>query len=394
MSAQTAQMPGERAVSQSTGAWTQISVERLSGTAPPEWDARLCGRTDGSWRQSTHYGEYKRQFYNEEPVYLVARCGDRIVAQLLAFFTHPYGWSLYRRDASFLAPLCQTLAPWFYCLEGPVVFADEFYAEAHRALYGWLVEEAMGRGCIGGSAIPSYYAESYPAQRASLREVMAEQGFDRHDKATLVVDLAPEPDELFANLKKEARNKVRRAEKQAIEIVELRDDPESLERLYRAMDETARRNGVAPVSMRMLRQSSWTHCYDRDLSRGFASLASGQLLSTQMAVAFNGILSLGGVSYTDYSRANKLYGNDLVQWHIIRWGRENGYRLVDFSGIAPRAASEKLQAIHAFKAKWGGQRVEYDHFTVDLPTLRGKVSRLLVDKLGASLKRWDRRWRR
>ncbi|MBT7587231.1 MAG: GNAT family N-acetyltransferase [Gemmatimonadetes bacterium] len=370
-----------------------IRVQRLGQVQALEWNGRLCQRADGSWRQSTYYGEYKREYYHEEPVYLLAWHGDRVVGQLLACFTHPYGWSLNRRNASFISPVCDRLAPWFYCYDGPVVFDDDVYLEVHAVLYGWMLEEAGRRGCIGGSVTPSFYASGYSARRGAIQEEMVACGFARHDKATLVVDLTLDLETLFGNLKKEARNKVRRAQKQAIEIVEIANDEPSLERLARVMGETARRNCVAPVDMRMLRNSSWVRLYDGGLSRGFVSQAEGELLSSQQAVTFNGIMTLGGVSYTDYSREARLYGNDLMQWHIIQWGKENGFRLVDFTGVAPKSASEKMQAIHSFKAKWGGERIEFDQFTIDLPSLRGRVGRLLINHLGTALKGWERRWR-
>ncbi len=370
-----------------------IRVECLESSPAQEWNERLCQIPDGSWRQSTYYGEYKRDFWHEAPVYLLALCGDRIVGQLLAFFTHPYGWSLYRHGATAIAPICDRLAPWFYCFEGPVVFDEKRYLDVHAALYDWLVEEAVRRGCIGGSLIPSFYAVSYSQQRLVLREALAARAFAHHDKATLVVDLSADYETLFANLKKEARNKVRRAEKQGIQIVEAKNDAESLERLVRIMGETARRNRVAPISMPTLRCSSWAHFYEHGLSRGFVSMAEGELLSSQQAVTFNRIMSLGGVAYTDYSRQARLYGNDLIQWHVIQWGKENGYRFVDFTGVASSSASKKMQGIYAFKSKWGGARIEYDQFTIDLPSIRGKAHRLLVNQLGASLKRWERRWR-
>jgi hypothetical protein len=370
-----------------------IRVQRSGQVQAFEWNERLCRRAGGSWRQSTYYGEYKREYYHEEPVYLLAWHGDRVVGQLLACFTHPYGWSLFRRNAMFLSPICDRLAPWFYCYDGPVVFDDDVYLQVHTALYNWLVEEAGNRGCIGGSLIPCYYADEYPQQREALQVEMACSGFERHDKATLAVDLTQDLEVLFGNLKKDARNKVRRAQKQDIEITELSNDIPSLERLARVLGETARRNQVAPNDMRTMHNSSWAHLYDSGLSLGFVSMANGELLSSQQAVTYNGIMALGGVSYTDYSREARLYGNDLMQWHVICWGKENGYRLVDFTGIAPRSASEKMQAIHAFKAKWGGQRIEYDQFSIALPSVRGTIYRLLVNYLGAGLKAVERRWR-
>ena len=73
-------------------------------------------------------------------------------------------------------------------------------------------------------------------------------GFTVSPKAILVIDLEQSMDELFANLKKDARNKVRKAEKQGVEIVELGTDETSLQQLQQVMAETSRRNGLPALS--------------------------------------------------------------------------------------------------------------------------------------------------
>jgi lipid II:glycine glycyltransferase (peptidoglycan interpeptide bridge formation enzyme) len=48
--------------------------------------------------------------------------------------------------------------------------------------------------------------------------------------------------------------------------------------------------------------------------------------------------------------------NELLMWHILEWGADNGYRVYDFGG-AGRSYEE--YGVRDFKAKFGGELVSY-----------------------------------
>jgi hypothetical protein len=356
-----------------------LAVERL-GSPDAEWNARLTEVAEGSWRQSTYYGEYRRAFWLEEPVYLVARTSTGAVAgQLLAFFGHPLGWGLHRRGLSFLSPACRAVYPIFYWFEGPVAFAPSLYDPTCDTLIGWMVQAGRERGCVSGRAIPSYYGRDFVSRQAALRRVFAARGFAETPKATMVVDLREDVETLHRSLAREARTKIRKALGQGVEIVEITNNDAGIDMLYHAMRETSIRNGVAALSRRGLRRSSWSRYCGQGFSKGFVSMHQGHLVSSQLAVLYNGIMHLGGVSYTDYSRANRVYGNDLMQWHMIQWGKAQGMGALDFMGIAPNSPSPKMRAIYEFKSKWGGRELEFGEYVISYPSLRGRV----VDRLAS-----------
>ncbi|MBI4489874.1 MAG: hypothetical protein HY694_12375 [Deltaproteobacteria bacterium] len=371
-----------------------ISVERM-GSADPLWNARLQSVPEGSWYQSANYGEYKRKFRSEEPVYLVAKNGRHEVAgQLLAFFTHPYEWGFHRRELTFCNPLGMKLIPSFYWLHGPTVFEQGNYEEVCRALISWMAEAGRERGCVRGRATPAVYTESLPSDNAKLDETFTQCGFSISLMATMIVDLRPDLDVLFGNLKREARTKIRKARNQGVKIVEVGNDKKGLDMLCQVMRETALRNELPPLSLKNLRQSSWSLFYDQGFSRGFVSTYGGNLVSSQMAVIFNRTIILGGVSYTDYGRDQRIYGNDLMQWHLIEWGKENNFRLLDLAGVAPKSTSPKMQGICNFKSKWGGIEIPFCEYTIEYPSWRGYLYRTLTKAFGTRVKKLDRKLRR
>ena len=46
--------------------------------------------------------------------------------------------------------------------------------------------------------------------------------------------------------------------------------------------------------------------------------------------------------------------NEILMWHILKWGAENGYQLYDFGGAGRPG---RLSGIRNFKAKFGGELV-------------------------------------
>ena len=61
--------------------------------------------------------------------------------------------------------------------------------------------------------------------------------------------------------------------------------------------------------------------------------------------------------YNGMDRAYSSYSpNELIMWHILRWGAENNYRLYDFGGAGK---PDEDYGVRDFKAKFGGDLVNY-----------------------------------
>jgi dTDP-D-glucose 4,6-dehydratase len=48
--------------------------------------------------------------------------------------------------------------------------------------------------------------------------------------------------------------------------------------------------------------------------------------------------------------------NELLKWHILHWGAENGYRVYDFGGAGK---PDEPYGVRDFKAKFGGELVNF-----------------------------------
>ena len=342
-----------------------IDVQVFSEVDAQAWNRRVAQIEQGGLRQTTWYGDFKAQ-WRERALYFVARDNlGTIAGQLLVILGSPWGWGLERRPLSSVTqPLAQWLAPHMYWQEGPLVFAETAQGEVRRALLQAVADEARSRRCLQAVGQPSHFVADPSLEQSAYRQTAIDLGWSIEERKTLVVDLTQDAEVLWAGLRKDARTKVRKAQKQDVEIVQLDGDEQNLKLAHRVIVETAERNEVAPLSYADFYRSYQYHS-EIGVERSYISLHKGIPLSYQKVVCFNGNALLGGVAYSNYSREQRLYGNDLMQWHIIEQGHEAGWRYLDFGGAEPESLDPKMQGIYHFKAKWGGALVASDRLRLN-----------------------------
>jgi hypothetical protein len=327
------------------------------------WDRRVGTVDEGTYRQTSLYGLYQAELRREEPLYFIAKDSTgKVCGQLLAMLGGVGAWGLARRrGARYSLPVARHLLPQIYWAEGPLVFTPGMRRQIVGAILARLDDEIGRRGCVHVEGMPSFYGDGFEQSREIDAEAFESFDFKRAKIHTLRIDLRRDPEELWSRLKREARTKVRKARDQDIRIESLDGDPVRLRQAYDTLVQTCRRNGTAPLEWDVFSHSYRFH-HDHGLAAAFVSLKGDEVLSYQRVAFYNGVALLGGVSYADSSRERGLYGNDLMQWHMIEWAKEKGMRWLDYGGAVPEATTAKLQGIYRFKAKWGGDLVEYDYY--------------------------------
>lgn len=337
-----------------------IDVQICQQVDAQAWNRRITQVAQGGWRQTTWYGDFKAQWKEKALCFIARDEQGGIVGQLLAIYGSPWGWALERRPlASVTQPIARWLAPHIYWHEGPLVFVKKDADIVRRALLQAVADEASARRCLLVDGQPSHFAIDDSTEHGAICDAARDMGWTVVARSTLVVDLGKDLDSLWSNISKEARTKVRKARKQGIEIKALDGDEKYLSLAYGVVVETAERNGVSPLAYADFLRSYHYHS-QLGAERSYLSLHEGAPLSFQKVICFNGNALLGGVAYSDHSRNERLYGNDLMQWHIIEEGREAGWNRLDFGGAEPESDDLKMQGIYRFKAKWGGELVACD----------------------------------
>ncbi len=83
-----------------------------------------------------------------------------------------------------------------------------------------------------------------------------------------------------------------------------------------------------------------------------------------MASSYNGYINEFGIARTKKDSEGKLYSQDLLKWHIIKWGKNNNLKYYDLTGVNPYPQNEKEKGIFRYKEKWGGKLITYNRVTL------------------------------
>lgn len=261
--------------------------------------------------------------------------------------------------------------PLLYSPRGPV-----FDAAAPDALDALV-------GSIRGQSRGAFVLKCDPAIEPASPEAMAlehagfatstETGFGGvQPKAVMVLDLTPTPDELLAAFHSKWRYNVRVAERKGVEVA--RAGRNELPAFYELLVETARRDGFL-IRGRSYFETLFDCLEPTGLIAMFLARFEGSPIAGALCMGFGPRLTyVYGASSNEH---RNVMPNHLMQWHMIRWAREQGYSIYDFRGVSPvrdgRPVEEHLAGLNRFKEGFGARYVEYAG-TFDLP-LRSVVYR-------------------
>jgi hypothetical protein len=203
-------------------------------------------------------------------------------------------------------------------------------------------------------------------KRGAVGDVLAAAGFHQvHPPTayqhTLVVDLTPSEDEIFASLGKSARKRIRETTKLALRTVVLTDAAYA-DRLKELQQEALRKTD-GPSAW-----SDWQGILSLSREHPHLSRVIGLFLSDDQApenmVAFSWVCNHG--DHGEYRAAGSTRKTDvripfgyLMVWDMIRWAKEMGASWFDMGGVALGGDDEKaLEGISEFKGYFTRELVE------------------------------------
>lgn len=341
-----------------------MQVDRTSAS---EWSGLLRDFDDASIYQSwdygaVHWGEHQLSHLVVERDFKVIAVAQVRVVQL----------PLARMGVAYVrwGPLCRSRG-------------EPFDPAVLRLVYQALREEYVRRRGLLLRVLAPVFVADIPAM--SLRSVLVELGFVSNDRIdcyrTLRLDLTPPLEALRKGLDQKWRNCLNRAEKNSLTVkqgtgLELYD--RFLE-AYRRMRK--RKQFETTVDVARFREMQRRLAEPLKLQT-FLCEKEGRLLNAMVvsATGDTGIYLLGATS----DEGLNMKGAYLLQWHVVRWLKEQGYRYYDLGGINP----ERNPGVFHFKQGLSGQDVrQLPAFelsagrTTFLCVRAGEQARSLVSKL-------------
>ena len=352
----------------------------------------------GTIFQSTFWAQYLTKTFGDSPIYVASLDKKGNIRGLLlsvesCFGKHPsltlvgkkgaLVSKLYKYSGS---PFLKRMAPFVSWENGPVIAlqslpeTDPEKESVYREILENVVAIAVQRNCYEIKfARPAFFDDRYKMLFNSL-------GFAGRRMGTLLVNLDRPLEVLWQHVDNDARRCVKRAIQQGIDISEA-SKPDELREFYDLTVQTAGRSEqkIYPFSYF---ESLWNHFSPLNKIVVFIARTNieGEPIATSLSLMHNETVHIFAIGDSDRTRTSKIFANEALMWHTIKWAHERGFKYFDHSGVQLHkidSGDQKALNIFRFKAKWGGQLIEYHDYqkTLRRRKLVKLLSHFMVDSM-------------
>lgn len=240
------------------------------------------------------------------------------------------------------------------------------------------VEGAEGRDAIG--VLMEYYDKiiqrkvvyseirnMWDTMQVSCIFTTMEYIYEEH--LNFLVDITKSKKELWDGLSKSGRRFVRKAKGNGL-IIEDVQDCSLIPIFYNLLQDTYK-NVKVPLADVSLFKSAFDVLAPKDMLKVFLLNHEGIYIGGMVAPMYKGTIYEWYIcSHRAYS---KLYPSELVTWHPIEWGSENGYHVFDFLGAGK---PDTDYGVREFKSKFGGELVNFGRYKKIHSPSRMKIAEL------------------
>jgi len=346
-----------------------VRISLVPDTRCDEWNALATRENSFSLLQSWEWGHFKEKL-GWKAVRVAAEEDGRIFAgaQLL------------------IRPIPSRAMSVAYLPRGPIG------AWLHEPVVGALIDE-LSRVARRHRAVFLRVEPALPDDSETTMVLQAlgfrESPASNQPRATMLVDLTPDPDEILARMHRKTRYNIRYATRKGVTI--RTGDVPDLELVYRLLRATARRGGFSARSRRYYREEFETFA-GADRLRLLVASYEGEPLAVNVSAVFGSHAAY--IHGASADRHRELMPNHLLMWEAMRWAKDRGCRSFDLWGIPDevgRLASQHqplpavettngLWGVFRFKRGFGGEIAYYTgaHDLVYTKSIYGLVHRAMI----------------
>ena len=202
------------------------------------------------------------------------------------------------------------------------------------------------------------YSRIYPLNDTpQIVQAFSDSGYERGGWNNFLIDLNRSTDDIWKALHKSRRKNINRAMKKGVEIEEV-NEKSFIPVFYNLLLETYtnKKNLLEDISNF---ESTFDFLVPKNMAKFFVAKLDGECIATRLVLTYRGVV------YDWYTGSSKKflssYPNDLLMWHILKWGSENGFHTFDFGGGG--TPDEISAGWVEFKRRFGGRLVSYGRYT-------------------------------
>lgn len=193
---------------------------------------------------------------------------------------------------------------------------------------------------------------------------------------TVIIKLSASEEELLANMRRQTRYEVRRADKLGIKVT-CGNSEDLFKEFQRVQAETAKRQGFVPPNLKTLMAEK--EAFGDNARIYIAETAEGEKIAY-------GLIICDGLEGDYYEAAStelnrKLPGAYALLWRVMRDLKNEGYERFNLWGIAPAGQpNHRYAGVTTFKTGFGGETVEYVPAHDMVISRMGYLKDLVVEK--------------
>jgi len=186
---------------------------------------------------------------------------------------------------------------------------------------------------------------------SNLQPVLSSNGFAYEEHLNYLVDLARPVDEIMQGIGSRTRKNIRRALRDERMQVTLVTQREQVGICYELLYKTYAAAQI-PLADRSLFEAAFEVLHPRGMVQFWLVRVGNAHVATSVELPYKDVI-YGWYGGVDRAYADFMPG-ELLMWHVLKWGAENGYKVYDFGGAGK--PSEEY-GVRDFKAKFGGKLV-------------------------------------
>ncbi|UCE75225.1 MAG: GNAT family N-acetyltransferase [Methanomassiliicoccales archaeon] len=180
-------------------------------------------------------------------------------------------------------------------------------------------------------------------------------GWNYEQYNNYLIDLRTSQELIFQSFSKSLRRNIRKAKKNGI-IVEQIEDKGQLPIFYRMLRETYSKAKVSLADISLF-ESAFDSLQPRKMVNFFLTRLGDNYTAGRAVLSYKGsIFDWYACMNRDYA---KFYPNEMLVWHILNWGIENGFHTFDFGGAG---RPDQKYGVGDFKARFNGRFVNHGRY--------------------------------
>jgi serine/alanine adding enzyme len=187
---------------------------------------------------------------------------------------------------------------------------------------------------------------------SNIQPILQDNGFVYESHLNFLIDLQRPTKEIWHSLHSNVRTNVRKAHRMGVTVEEI-TSPDKILAAYAVLAKGYKRIRT-PLAHPSLFETAFEILYPRRMIKFYKACLGNICIGIAIRLLYKDAI------YAWYAGADRTYAsykaNDLLNWHVLEWGSQNGFKYLDFGGAGK---PNEDYGPRRFKAKFGGDLVNY-----------------------------------